>query len=233
MKIIYSVILTLALLFSQKMVFSQKSKEYKKNQLEIGICFGGNTDNFGLNSFYKELNSGFYPYSKIPFMLLENFNLTYKRNFKQKHFLIADIFRFSGTRVSNKDWYNGFSYQSASVGYGYLLPIKKVQGMVFASIPYRYNGGETVMYGGFGGDFNIHWTQYNSIGLGTGLDVNYFLTENWALGAKMQYNYFPFDQEKLNTGTNFDASYEQMRGIFFAQFKLAYQFNLWRKNITN
>jgi hypothetical protein len=64
------------------------------------------------------------------------------------------------------------------------------------------------------------------------------LLENWAIGAKVQYQYFPFDNRALvgsdiHEIRNSDIKTNQTPDLFLLQLKVAYQFNLLRKNNTN
>nr|MDP3930121.1 hypothetical protein [Bacteroidota bacterium] len=188
------------------------------------------------NNFHSSLRN--------PLELLGNLNLTYKRNINKKHFLIADISNFSISKDLGNGWHKGIQYQSASLGYGYLLSVQKLQAMAFANVPYRYKGSEYFIY--FEPNDGL-WTcigptyihaPTHSIGIGAGIDLNYFLLKNWAIGAKVQYQYFPFDNREfmgsdMDKFRNFAQKTIQTPDLFLLQLKVAYQFNLLRKNNTN
>lgn len=219
---------------------SSKLDDDFKNQIEIGITAGIINGQTFVDRFYTSGTNPIQNFIQTPIDFLGHLNVSYKRLFSQRSYLVTEILSYSALVNPPEDLFIGLvglSYRSASIGCGYYIHKKKYQTSVFANIPYRYWGGETLIVGYYNQGSTglrepaICWTPYNSIGIGVGTDLNYSLTKRLGIVMKAQFNYFPYDNKKIIdppvlTNQQYISAYKQVNNLFLLGCKISYKFGI-------
>jgi hypothetical protein len=222
-----------------------KSKLFQ-NQIDFGINYGlfsGNRDVFNgigwLQRWDFKREELWYPYQNLRRLNYTNIYLSYKFILKEKHYfkLSREVFSSDGKIQFNKTGIIGFHIDLTSFGYGYNLPTKKIKTTLFLQVNKR-TGLEVVKIGYDGYHTLKADLNYNSYGISTGAELEYFFTKNLGLGANIYYYYFPNETNKLEgkdvqyVDKMIIDSYKPINDFFLINFKLAYKFSFpkFKKN---
>jgi len=132
-------------------------------------------------------------------------------------------------------------YMSLDLGYAYILPMNAINNLVInlgTNFSYRYKGNEMVYYAYWP---NQNWDEplvanldYNSIGISPNAEIEYFFTKHFCFGINLNFNYYPFENNKLQDGgfnqpdPFYVQTYKPQNLNFTSTFKLAYKFSLQR-----
>ena len=214
-------------------LYAQDKLESSKfqHQIDVGINYSKyfdtrkNYSGFGIDLSRKEGGrSSFFAYKLI---------------INNKH-----IFKLATAECSSNDWnilYNNYALINTyskilDFGYGYHIPIKKVNVTVFCNLSYRYGGNEFIQI--YNPDIDWVTNNYNSMGCSTNLDFEFFFTKNLAAGINLCYYMFPFESSKINIDANkVDGNifndFKPINNFFNITFKLAYKFNFSKFNKKN
>lgn len=161
-----------------------------KNRFEFGNTFVSYFDKEGFNSY--ELNK---------------FNLywSYSRIIKNKHVININLTTYRSPYISNANvgQVAGSSFESLNLGYGRILHTKKLEIIPNASLSYRYNGVQSVVFayrnpGSLLSEPLFAYLEYNSVGGLLAVDANYFLVKYIGIGLKLSYAFYPFENAKLS-----------------------------------
>ncbi len=183
----------------------KKDLFFYKNQIEIGFNGTNFLDGYGFQIDINFLNRLKVLELSRPVKWFELFSYySYKRFIAKRHYLNVTYQFGSFNAISGFSGIigqvTGKYYKSISFGYGYVILDKKISLSFINQISYRL-GAETVIIGYYS---NPNWLEpvfgdvnYNSLGLSTGIDVNYPIYKQISLGVNIFYNHF-FEYSKLN-----------------------------------
>jgi len=215
-------LLILILIWAQVICAQINTKNKVLHQVELGV----NQANFlTRNPNFNNLISGYH--------------IGYKTIFNNRHIIKIHLAHNLSNLIYPKSPELGtiaMSFRSFNVGYGYILPFKVFLITLGGQISYRYEEGETAVYGYRNPTLPLSEPmearlKYNSIGFSPNIELEYFITKHFGFGVNLNLNYYPFENSKLKgDGFNepdplFVETYKPNNLNLTATFKLAYKFS--------
>lgn len=193
----------------------KKSLSNFRFQVELGKIYSDfrekpiSVDGFGLGTVNHYSNNKFIKQTYINYPFSSSY-LGIKCIVNTKH-----IFMFQGARFASEEWMGqntypetgiaGISYSVLSLGYGYLIPLKKIRVIMNGLVSYRKNGTEVYTIGYMGSSTQLSEPLYGYIsytkpwGATVGGEVEFFVTKNFGLGVNLSYSCFPFEHGKIES----------------------------------
>ncbi|MFA9212367.1 MAG: hypothetical protein ACEQSR_00780 [Candidatus Methylacidiphilales bacterium] len=221
-KVTYTLVITLLM---QPFVFAQESSYNKfQHQFEIGTnytkYFGPRSvyDGIGINSARKRGGVSNY--------------FAYKLILNNQHIFKVALLECSSSDaiVVNNNYQLSNTYSKiVELGYGYRVPVKYINTTIFGNLSYRYGGSESVT----SNQQNLDWVEnkYNSLGVSTQVDLEYFFTKNLGVGLNICYYFFPLESNNITdkgmlVNNNIYHDFEPIKHFMNLNFKLAYKFSI-------
>lgn len=205
--------------------------EYGTNYTQY---FGNRSELSGMGNAYEKSNTykHWYLYENFKLFWRDNTYRCYKAIINDKHLIKfsyeTNVSNYM-TIKSNQGILGNFFYMK-SLGYGYIIPFKKIHTSLIGQISER-TGGETAIIGNSGYHAYKADLDYDSYGLGLGAECEYFFTKNFSIGANLYYHTFPFEDAKLYgedvqyVDKSIIDAYKPITNFVNINFRLAYKFS--------
>lgn len=210
-----------------------------QNQIELGfnyaLFFGNRSELSGLGNAYHNSNTyqQWYLYENFKYFWRDNTYRSYKAIINEKHLIKFSYEAYASNYINAGLYQTGIiagGFEMKSLGYGYIIPFKKFRISLVGEISQR-KGGELISFGYDGFHDYLAHLDYNSYGVGLGVECEYFFTKNFSIGSNIYYFNFPFEDARpygddvQYVDKSIVDAYKPITDFFNINFRLAYKFS--------